>query len=235
VAALCKINGVLGLVAVLLYDALRGAQLGWRGSLRASWPALRPSWDALRPRVTAVGFCVAFFLAGLGALDNYWTEFRGPLEHLGHMVHYHAGLTHVGPSTGADSSPLGWWLNQGEINYYTSTVGGRTDVRFRAAMNEYIIWAAPLALLYAGHRAWAAGSKLAAFAVASFVANFAPPFLAWAIQSRTSYIYYMVPSMPAFACAIAAVAERVPRPLLWCFAGAVLYAFFFSFPIRSLP
>ncbi|MHB8418178.1 MAG: glycosyltransferase family 39 protein [Myxococcales bacterium] len=235
VAALCKINGLLGLFAVLAYDAAVGFRSAWRGSWRASWPGLRPSWAALRPRLSATFFCVAFFLVALGALDNYWTEFHTPFEHITHMVLYHASLTHHGQPTGNESNAMAWWLDQGAFDYFqwTWNQGGKTvRIIFRAALNEYVIWAAPLALLYAGALAWRNGSKLGAFAVASFLANFVPPFLAWAIHSRTSYIFYMVPSIPAFACAIALAAEETPRLMQWGYAALVLYAFFFDFPFR---
>ena len=235
IAALCKINGLLGLFAMYLFNLAIGFRAVWKGSFRATWPALRPTWAMLAPRVSALGFCVAFFLAGLGTMDNYWTEFTGPLNHIAHMVSYHTGLTHHGPSTGSESMPFQWWLNKGAFDYFTWTwsANGKTNnVLFHAAMNEYVIWAAPMALFYSGQRAWADRSRLATFAVASFVANFGPPFMAWVIFSRMSYIFYMVPSIPAFACAIAATAEKVPRSVLWCFAGAMLFAFFYSFPFR---
>ena len=64
------------------------------------------------------------------------------------------------------------------------------------------------------------------------VANFGPVFLLWAVHSRTSYIYYMEPVIPGFACALALVSEAVPRSIQWAFAAMVLYAFFFSFPFQ---
>jgi dolichyl-phosphate-mannose--protein O-mannosyl transferase len=233
-ASLCKINGLLGLFSVLLFDAAVMVRSQWRG-WRHPWTALRPTWAQLRPGVTATVFCVAFFLTMLGALDNYWTEYKGPFEHLLHMVTYHSGLTHHGASTGAESVPFQWWLNEGSMSYFTWnwSEGGKTNnILFRSAMNEYVLWATPFALFYAGQRAWTDSSKLATFAVVSFFGNFGPPFLAWLILSRTSYIYYMLPSIPAFVCAIAVAAEQVPRSLRWAFAAAVLYAFFFSFPFR---
>jgi predicted membrane-bound dolichyl-phosphate-mannose-protein mannosyltransferase len=238
-ATLCKINGLLGLGAVLLYEAALGFRRAWRGSLEATltWPALRPSWARLRPGALATVFCVIFLLAGLGAVDNYWTGFEGPLDHLVHMVSYHSTLTYQGAPTGAASLPPQWWLNQGTMDYFVRPLeaeGEKIHIVFRAAMNEYVIWAAPLALFFAGQRAWVDRSKLATFAVASFVANFGPPFLAWAILSRTSYIYYMGTSIPAFACAIAVAASAVPRSVIWCYVGAMLYSFACGFPFRYL-
>jgi predicted membrane-bound dolichyl-phosphate-mannose-protein mannosyltransferase len=237
VAGLCKINGVLGLFAVLLFEAMVFLRSAWRGSWRATLTARAwvPSWATLRPAVLASVFCVAFLLAGLGVLDNYWTDFTGPLQHLKHMVTYHAGLTSHGAPTGTASVPPQWWLNQGTMDYFVwswNAGGEKTHMVFRAAMNDYLIWAAPLALFVAGQRAWFDRSRLAMFAVASFVANFGPPFLAWVIVSRTSYIYYMTATIPAFACAIAVAASAVPRSIKWCYAGAMMYSFICNFPFR---
>jgi dolichyl-phosphate-mannose-protein mannosyltransferase len=224
-AALCKMNGLLGLASVVLYELFL--------MRRDRWP--RPSWPTLRPLVLTCGFCAAFFLLGLGALDCYWTEFRSPFAHIAHMFSYHTGLKHVGPPEGNASTPFQWWLDSGAFNYLTWTINdstGRHFTLFRAAMNEYVIAAAPIALFYAAQRVWKARSRLGAFALAMFVGNFGPMFLAWVVFSRTSYIFYMVPAVPAFACAIALLGGRLPRPVQSCFAFAVLYAFFFNFPFR---
>ncbi len=236
-SAMCKINGVLGLGAMVLFDMMVGFRGAWRGSWRATlhWSVLRPSWTRLRPAVVTTVFFVAFFLTMLGALDNYFTEFKGPIEHLVHMVTYHAGLTHHGPSTGNESSPLQWFFNQGTMDYFVwtwSANGKSTHIVFHAALNEYVVWAAPVALFFAAQRSWTESSKLAMFALASFVGNFIPMFLAWVILSRTSYIFYMVPAVPSFACAIAVVAEKVPRSVRWFYSLLLIYAFFFNFPFR---
>jgi predicted membrane-bound dolichyl-phosphate-mannose-protein mannosyltransferase len=236
-AALCKINGILGLGAIIFFDMILGFRTAWRGSWRATlrWELFRPTWAKLRPGVTGDRVLRGFSLLLLGGLDNYFTEFKGPIEHLVHMVTYHTGLTHHGPSTGNESNPLQWFFNQGTMDYFvwTWSAGGKsTHIVFHAAMNEYIVWGAPFALFFAGQRAWTDSSKLGMFAIASFVGNFIPMFLAWAILSRTSYIFYMVPTVPALACAIAVAAEKVPRALRWCYSAFIIYAFFFNFPFR---
>jgi predicted membrane-bound dolichyl-phosphate-mannose-protein mannosyltransferase len=236
-SALCKINGLLGLGAIIMFDMMVGFRSAWQGSWRATlrWPVLRPTWRKWRPAVITTAFFTAFFLTMLGGLDNYFTEFKGPFEHLWHMVTYHTGLTHHGVSTGNESSPLQWFFDQGTMDYFVwtwSANGKATHMIFHAALNEYVVWAAPFALFFAGQRAWTDSSKLGMFALASFVGNFGPMFLAWAILSRTSYIFYMVPAVPSFACAIALVAEKIPRSVRWFYSLLLVYAFFFNFPFR---
>ena len=47
-----------------------------------------------------------------------------------------------------------------------------------------------------------------------------------------SYIYYMVPSMPAIVCALALVAGQIPASFQWCFVAAMIYGFCFTFPFH---
>jgi predicted membrane-bound dolichyl-phosphate-mannose-protein mannosyltransferase len=227
ISMLCKMNGVGGIFAIALYEILLA--LRDRGAI---------SWPSLRPLVITSVFCAAFFFAGLGTLDGFFTEFRSPWSHVVSMARFAESLTRTGPPQGSESTPLEWWVNSGVFNYYqvTTAVGGvaRTTVFFRGAMNDYIIFAAPFALLYASRPAWSGRSRLAVFAVASFLGNFAPVLLAWAILSRMSYIYYMVPAMPAIICAIVLLATSVPRRFQWAFAAAVLYSFRLYFPFHSL-
>jgi len=224
VGALCKMNAVLGLFAMLLYDALLARQR-WRS----------PSWRAIGRRAVVVALFAGFFLLGLGALDCFFTRFRSPFAHLAEMAHFHAGLTHVGLSSGTESTPFEWWVNAGTFDYYfwTGTTNGiPAHILFRGVMNGYVIFIAPLAILYAAERTWRGDSRLATFAVASVAANFVPIFVAWAVMSRSSYIYYMLPSLPAIACALALAAFVVPRATRWAFLALVLYGFVMSFPFR---
>jgi predicted membrane-bound dolichyl-phosphate-mannose-protein mannosyltransferase len=220
VGALCKANAVLGLAAVLFYELLM-ARSQWR----------HPNWRAVGRRAVVVGLFVAAFLIGLGALDCFFTEYRSPFAHLAHMREYHQGFKHVGKSSGAESTPLDWWLNAGAFDYYSLT-SPHKNLLYRAAMNFYVIGAAPLAIAYAARQSWTERSPLATFAVASVLANFAPIFMAWAVFSRTSYIYYMLPIVPAVACALAVGAYALPRSMRWVFAAMFLYGFAFSYPVR---
>jgi predicted membrane-bound dolichyl-phosphate-mannose-protein mannosyltransferase len=224
VGALCKMNAVLGLLAMFLYEALL-ARGEWR----------RPSWRAIGRRAIVVALFLGFFVLGLGALDCFFTRFRSPFDHLTEMGHFHAGLKHTGISSGTESIPFEWWVNAGTFDYYFwngTTNGAAAHVLFRGMMNGYVIFAAPLALFYAAQRTWKGDSRLATFAVASVVANFVPIFLTWAILSRSSYIYYMLPSLPGIVCALAVALFAVPRSIRWAFLALVLYGFVMTFPFR---
>jgi predicted membrane-bound dolichyl-phosphate-mannose-protein mannosyltransferase len=225
IATLCKLNGLLGVFALVLYELLRTPR----------W-TFRPLWRALRPCLVTGVFCVASTLAGLGALDCFVTTYRDPFTHLAYMVTYAKSLTRTGPPQGSESTPLQWWMNSGAINYFivtTSVPGGSwTSILFRAAMTDVVIFSAPFALFYAAKRTWQGTSRIGAFAIAALIANYAPVFAAWAVVHRMSYIYYMVPSMPAIVCAIALASGKLPRYFQWCFVAAMIYGFCFSFPFH---
>ncbi len=233
VASACKINGFLGLLALFFYEGIRAFGGPWRGYRKPLWPLA----------ITTL-FCLAFFFAVLGALDCNWTTFRSPWAHVVSIVEFAKSMTRNGPPQGTESTPLQWWLNLGVMNYFTVTTSANglswTSILFKGSMNEYLIFAAPFALLFAAQRALvpsASGSRLAAFCCASVVANYGPVFFAWARYARMSYIYYMLPSMPAIVAAIAllgsgAGATPLPRAVRWGYIAAILYAFCFSFPFH---
>ena len=226
IATLCKTNAILGLFAVLLYDAFMG---------RSYWRT--PVWPTVGRRVLVVGLYLGFFLIGLGTLDCFFTEFTGPIAHLKHMASFHAGLKSQG-SSGTHSTPFLWWNDEGTFNYLSvrSTRHGVVTKRllFQAVMTGYVIFLAPLGLLYAAMKAWTLRSPLATFALASFLGNFVPIFMAWAVMSRTSYIYYMLPIIPSFALAFAFASGAVPTKVRWGFVAVMLYACALQYPIRVL-
>jgi predicted membrane-bound dolichyl-phosphate-mannose-protein mannosyltransferase len=228
IATLCKTNAILGLGAMFLYEAVLHLK-DWR--LLFTRQALRP----IGRRALVVALYLGFFLLGLGALDCYYTEYRTPFAHLNHMIHFHAGLTHTGPSSGSESTPFEWFLNLGAFDYFTWTGtahGAPQHLVFRCTLNYYVLFVAQLTMIYVAKEMWTKREPLTTFAITSFVASFGPIFLFWAIWSRTSYIYYMLPSIPAFACAIVAGAKAVPTYMRWGFVGLVLYGFAYSYPVR---
>jgi dolichyl-phosphate-mannose-protein mannosyltransferase len=227
VATLCKVNGISGVIAILLFElgrTLREKRKEWRPSTLAPFGAMAAVY-------------VAFTLCALGALDCLFTEFRSPLAHLAHVFQYGASLTrNTGGVQGAESTPLQWWLNEAPINYLMVQAGSNgvstTTVLFRGAMNEYVVFAAPFALAFAAAAAWR-GSRFGLLVLALFVANYGPVFFAWALASRISYIFYFLQSVPAIALGIALLVPATPRLMRWCFVAAVLFSFASWFPFRS--
>jgi predicted membrane-bound dolichyl-phosphate-mannose-protein mannosyltransferase len=226
-ATLCKVNGLFGVGALVVFELLgKWRKVGQRE------PGGRVALGSLS---LLVGFYATFTLLALGALDRGWTEFRSPWEHLAHIVRFGASLRSAQGMQGTASTPLQWWLNQVPIDYfrYQTTVNGvtRVNILFRGAMTEYVVFAAPLSLAFAASRAWR-GSALGAMAVALFIANYGPLLGAWLFAARTSYIYYALQLLPSFALGIALLSSAVAAPVRWCFVGAVLFSTACSFPFH---
>lgn len=225
VATLCKINGVLGVGAIFLYELARSYTKGDRE---------RHGWI---PFSIMVVFYLLFSFLALGAMDCYWTEFRDPYLHVQHIFKYAATLTRpigVTPQ-GAESTPLMWWLNKKAFDYFSLDVSigdiKLQEIAFRGEMNAYFLALAPLALLHSVREA-RKGNRLALLILCLFVSNYGAILLTWLKTRRICYIYYMLPSMGALACAVGQAVWTLPR---WVSAALVLltlYSFASLFPFR---
>ncbi len=241
IGLLVKLTAVYGVGAVLLLVMVeRGG--GWWANRRV------PLRDLRGPAVFAATFVMAG-LAGLAVLDARFTSFAGPLDHLARMVSYGADLqaptTGVGFCPGNDSLPWQWLFNECQIAYLRvdvtvrageTIVSQRPSIDFRGAMNPLLAAAIPLSALFA---IWYAGrgSRAARWAAAWGAANYLP-FVALAVLSnRITYIYYMLPVVPAIAVATALLLTRsqLPRLVRWGFIGAYVLGLLAYFPFRQIP
>lgn len=225
-ATLCKINGLLWVAALGLYEVLRFLLPGTRGH-RFPFRAL----------FALVGFWAAFTFFTLGALDNYWTQFNTPGEHVKHIFSFHNTLVRQPGEVpqGAESTPLMWWMNEKAFDYFalTTNANGVVDhpVVFLGKMSPYVIAAAPLALLFCAVLGWG-GDLLALLAFCLFFGNYVPILLTWIKTRRICYLYYMLPSLPSFAIAIAHCLQRCPPWMRAAFLLAVLASFGALFPFK---
>jgi len=84
-AALMKLTGVYGLLALVLFEVSE-AVLAWHRQGRSSRPRLRAAL------LLIAGFAPLWF-AGLWLLDTRWGVYRLPWDHLRYMLHYGFALT----------------------------------------------------------------------------------------------------------------------------------------------
>jgi 4-amino-4-deoxy-L-arabinose transferase-like glycosyltransferase len=242
VGILIKLTAIYGVVAVLLlYLLLEGARL---------WRARRiPLADLRGPVVFVVVFLVAG-LAGLWALDQRFTTFATPLDHLRRMVEYGANLgapkAQVGFCPGADSRPWQWPFNECQIQYLRVDVTVRAGdkvisstpkIDFRGAINPLLTGTIVLAGLFTVWFAWRRQHRLALWAVAWAAANYLPYIALGLFTNRIMYIYYFLPALPAVAAAVALLLARsgLPRFVLWGFLIAYFAGFVAYFPFRQIP
>lgn len=226
-ATCSKINGMFSVAAIVAYEILSL----WRCKPERS-PFTR------KPLVLLLTFYAAFTFFLMGALDCYWTQFRTPTEHVVHIFRYGASLVRekgVAPQ-GVESTPLQWWMNDKAFDYFaiTTSVEGNTanPIRFQGRLSNYIISAAPFALLFCLVHGWR-GNRMAILVLCLFFFNYAPVFASWALARRICYLYYMVPCLPAIVLGISLGLKSMPGWFRYSFVASVLYSFVYLFPFKD--
>jgi predicted membrane-bound dolichyl-phosphate-mannose-protein mannosyltransferase len=238
-AALCKIGGVFGLVAMCGYEALRLLQGNqpWTARWR---PAAR---RLIRMTVT---FGLSFLLL-LGVMDRLWVGYSQPFEHLNRIFSYGTALRRQVPS-GIESYPWQWLWNDVEIPYLRVEqqvrVGeevreNRPIILFLGAMNPYVLQLWPFGLAFAAWAWWRRrpDAELGALALAWFACTYLPFYAATLFGQRISYLFYFLPSLPAVALAGSyfLLGAGLPRLILWVYLAAVLLGFYGYFPFKPVP
>lgn len=239
---LVKLTAIYGLLALLMLQAL--ALWGtWRRKRKVGVADLRPTAALLLAYLVVV-------LGGLWLLDARFTTYPGPIDHLRHMVEYGANLSRsvVGPGScpGNDSTPWQWLFNECQITYLRTDVTVRAgekiisthaSIDFRGALNPLLAGAIPFAFLFAGWLAGRRGNRLAQWAVVWAAANYLPNAALAIVNDRVTYIYYLLPVIPALAVAVAILLRRsgLPRFMTWGFVAAYVAGFAAYFPFRQIP
>ena len=247
-ASLVKIDGIYGLIAMLLLFA---GQAAWEHKQTGTWPREKIRAGALM----AVSY-IPLFIGGLWILDLAFTTYRFPWDHLHHILSYGVGLKNPGgyPVTEVlgrnrliqQSSPWQWLVNQVQMDYYLSSqtvtksinvTMTRTTVHLRGAMNPLIIGAFPFGFSFVLWRAWKFGDTLAMFALAWIAANYLPYYPLQLIAHRTDYIFYFLPTVPAVVLSLAQFLRQatLPQIVVLGYCSAVVVAFVLYFPFRLFP
>ncbi|MCL4545402.1 MAG: glycosyltransferase family 39 protein [Chloroflexi bacterium] len=242
---LCKEFGALGPVIVGVYVL---ALLGYQ----------RPGWKRaffqLRDLAVMGGVTIAVLLIGLWQLDLHWGTYKNPIAHLEYIWKYGTGLTnHAGP-TGIESWPWEWLINEVQIPYLKVTVtvcsttlpGNKPcppaeivrqydSILFRGAMNPFLIALLPMSYAYALARLSSSERRNALLAIVWFAVCYLPFLPATVIDHRISYIYYMLPIIPALSLATAELfsSERMPRSVTAGLVVAILFGFAGYFPFAG--
>jgi predicted membrane-bound dolichyl-phosphate-mannose-protein mannosyltransferase len=167
------------------------------------------------------------------------------LEHTRHMLDYAVQLTSPHGPEGIASYPWAWLAGDGTIPYLTldstTTAGGEvvsrtTVVAFRGELNPFLLYLAIPALFAAAARAWRDGDELDLLVLAWFAGTMVPFALQAIFQDRTTYLYYLLATLPAIclACARLFSARGVPRAAAAGWALALVVGFVNLYPFRTL-
>ncbi len=247
-ASVVKIDGIYGVIAMLLFIA---GQAAWERKHLGVWPR-----EKLRAGVIMAVAYVPLFIGGLWILDLAFTTYRFPWDHLHHILSFGVALKNPGgyPVTEVmsgnryiqQSSPWQWLVNQVQMDYFvntqivsrTATVTlTRTAVHLRGAMNPVIIGSAPMGFFFICWRAWKYGDTLAIFALAWIAANYLPYYPLQLIGHRADYIFYFLPTLPAVVIALAQFLRQTALPpfVVVGYFCAVVVGFVLYFPFRLFP
>jgi dolichyl-phosphate-mannose-protein mannosyltransferase len=212
------ILALIELSRVLVAYRDRGSPPQWR---------LRP---ALMRFMSTTLISIGVFLGMLGIMDRIATPYAdseaklitgGPFAHLAHMISYAAQQVSPHGPQGIASYPWEWLFDLKPITYLRvnpSLPGDGLNAvhpvsAFFGMISPSIMVPALPALAFAGYRFLRprrladsgrsfADTQLAIVGVAWFIGSFAPFQLLSALDSRTSYIYYMVIVMPGIYVAV---------------------------------
>jgi 4-amino-4-deoxy-L-arabinose transferase-like glycosyltransferase len=189
----------------------------------------------------------------------------GACNHIVFMQTYAAKLQDVGGPHGIASEPTKFWLDEKDINYFkvAHTVTTRTTVTkivhsgavshkevvatrvvtkslttlwFRGYIGRVLLFTAWLAILLNLWWAIRRRDDLSFLVVAWVLGTWLPPALFHLIDNRTTYLYYMVVTMPALYIGVARLltARRVPRWLLVIWLAAMFVDTALLYPFRTL-
>jgi dolichyl-phosphate-mannose-protein mannosyltransferase len=237
VAVLIKEPAVLGLAAIVL--------LGLGAVVAAA--VRRREFDRAALKATGLlllAFVVAWF-AGAWVFDAEFTRFGTPWAHLHQMLDYGFSLKSVGVRPANESRPWYWWVNDGKMIYNevmnNVTVNGKTVkstvvIDFRGAMNPVMIGTAPLAVSYVAWHAWKFRDTLSLWVVTWIATTYLIYFPLVFLSNRITYFFYIFPTVPALAVAIAMLLRqaRLPPPVIACYLAMYFAGFILYFPFRTL-
>ena len=210
--------GPYAILVLVLLELVR-VGLAWRDpGLPDTW-AWRPT--LVRLLVACVG-SVAVFIAGLWVMGLIATPYAdserllitgGPFDHLWHMINYAEALKTPNGATGIASYPWQWLFDLKPITYLRvnpSLPGAGLYAihpvsAFLGMASPPILALGEPALFFCAYRFLRrrpagqspADVSLAVLAVAWFLGTWGPYQLQSALDSRTSYLFYMISVMPA--------------------------------------
>lgn len=247
------------LFAILLLEAMRGVRwLLRRGDEAPDFKRLiRPAAMAATTVATFVGLLAVLDVAVPPYHDGHTvTAHQSSLcdsvpvvgnacNHIAFMNSYASKLRSPNGPQGIASYPWQFWGNVEPVDYYTVrstvTVGKtvtevNTVLAFRGEIQPVVLVTAWLGILLALYRAARLRDDMDLFVVAWIIATWLPAELASLFGQRTTYIYYMVVTMPALyvACARLLGSRRIPRWLVGVWVGALLAGFAITYPFRTL-
>jgi uncharacterized membrane protein len=174
---------------------------------------------------------------------------NGPFGHVAHMLSYAAHQTSPHGPRGIASYPWAWLVDSKPITYLRINPAQPTPalsqvspaVHFIGVISPPILLLAVPALLFGGRgvlrRHVRCENEVGLVGLAWFLGTYLPFVAASLIESRTSYLYYMVIVMPGIYLAVADLIARIgpQRKLVLLWMAGVVAAAVVLYPFTPLP
>jgi uncharacterized membrane protein YgcG len=182
---------------------------------------------------------------GQAGICDYALIWRDGCNHFAFMNHYANRLKDHGHPRGIAAHPFDFWINKKAISYFkvtrTVTTTGKPSesmalIWFRGEISRVLLITGWLALLLNVWWAIRRRDEISFLVLAWALGTWLPPELFNLIGDRTTYLYYMVVTMPALYLAVARFlgAWRFTRWLIVPWVALLLYDAANLYPFRTL-
>ena len=244
--ATAKFVGIYALFIVGLLELGRRIVARGRDGPARRWPPLEALAACIVATLATYALALQLLDLAVPAFDPGTGErLTNALDHTRHMLDYAVQITSPAGPDGIASYPWTWLAGGGAIPYLTiedqTTAGGEviataTAVAFKGALNPFLLFVVIPALFAAAARAWRDADELDLVALAWFAGTFVPFTLQAVFQERTTYVYYLLATLPALCIAAVRLfsAPGVPRAAAVGWAVALVVGFVDLFPFRTL-
>ena len=258
IGACFKEVALLGVAVVIALEAIRAIQ--WLAAGRTTRRSLR---RVMRPVMLALVTVVAF-ASCLAILDSAVTPYSGghpvtrgqaaicsdvwlwrsACNHIAFMASFANKLRSVNGPKGIASYPWQFWADVKQIPYFkeavTVSVNGRvahtaTVVNFRGLISRVLLFTSWAAILASVWWAFRRRDTISLLIIAWILGTWLPIEALSVFESRTSYLYYMVITMPALFIAVSRLLawRRIPRPAVGLWVLLYLAEFVTLYPFRT--
>ncbi len=259
IGACFKEVALFGVAVVIALEALRA--LRWLAAGRPTRPSVR---RVMRP-VTLTLVTVVAFASALAILDAAVTPYnsghpvtsrqaaicsdvwlwRSACNHIAFISSFANNLRSVNGPHGIASYPWQFWADVKEIPYFkesvTVSVNGHvartsTIINFRGLINRVLLFTSWVAIVLSVWWAFRRRDILSFLIIAWILGTWLPLEALSLIDSRTSYLYYMVITMPALFIAVSRLLawRRIPRVVVGLWVLLFLAEFVIVYPFRTL-
>ncbi len=248
-----------------LASEYEGAPEGWRSLGRSGWRRVaRPEWRRVARPFGMVLVTIVTFASALAILDSAVPPYNGghrvtrneaaicsdlwlwrdSCNHIAFIIKYAELLTSPNGPQGIASYPWQFWGDVKNIPYFTQTVTVRvngkvthvtTTINFQGLISRVLLFTSWIAILMNIWWAIRRRDDLSFVVIAWILGTWLPIEFGSLFEQRTTYIYYMVITMPALYIAVVRLLawRRVPKLVDAAWWVAFLVEFAALYPFRT--